>query len=269
MAAPNKLRKSITVLIDEPVADAIEREAERQHGAVSTIARHVLSDWAAQALQAPLRERAAALTPSCIPFRSRSAPRDHRCRGNSSTTRPRQIRTMGVQHDRSRNNDNCHVTRCQRYAAARRHQRCALWRVWWPARRPSSRSQFAAPRGAELCDCDQKHLECFDHHPLCGSPSRVEGKNSCENQPPNKRLFPPGVGHCSRISGEVGRWVVVPHRDSAADHEREHCAVPVPVPDRMEPAPVPEHAKERHQRRRGEEEITQPRERTPELSVSS
>jgi hypothetical protein len=46
MAAPKKPRRSITVLIDEPVADAIEREAERQHSAVSTIARHVLSNWA-------------------------------------------------------------------------------------------------------------------------------------------------------------------------------------------------------------------------------
>jgi hypothetical protein len=58
MAAPKKPRKSITVLIDEPVADAIEREAERQHSAVSTVARHVLSDWAAQAHQATA-ERAA------------------------------------------------------------------------------------------------------------------------------------------------------------------------------------------------------------------
>ncbi len=59
MAAPKKPRKSITVLIDEPVVEAIEREAERQHSAVSTVARHVLSDWAAQAHQAPLQERAA------------------------------------------------------------------------------------------------------------------------------------------------------------------------------------------------------------------
>ncbi len=59
MAAPKKPRRSITVLIDEPVADAIEREAERQHSAVSTVARHVLSDWAAQPRQAPVQERAA------------------------------------------------------------------------------------------------------------------------------------------------------------------------------------------------------------------
>jgi hypothetical protein len=59
MAAPKKPRRSITVLIDEPVADAIEREAERQHSAVSTVARHVLSDWAAHTRQAPAQERAA------------------------------------------------------------------------------------------------------------------------------------------------------------------------------------------------------------------
>ena len=54
-----KPRKSITVVIDEPVADAIEREAKRQHSAVSTVARHVLSDWAARSRQAPVQERAA------------------------------------------------------------------------------------------------------------------------------------------------------------------------------------------------------------------
>ena len=42
MSPPRKPRKSITVLIDEPVADAIEHEAERQRSAVSTVARHVL-----------------------------------------------------------------------------------------------------------------------------------------------------------------------------------------------------------------------------------
>jgi hypothetical protein len=42
MVEQRKPWKSITVVIDEPVADAIEREAKRQHSAVSTVARHVL-----------------------------------------------------------------------------------------------------------------------------------------------------------------------------------------------------------------------------------
>ncbi len=54
-----KPRKSITVLIDKPVADAIEREAREQHSAVSTVARHVLSDWAARSRQGAVQARAA------------------------------------------------------------------------------------------------------------------------------------------------------------------------------------------------------------------
>jgi hypothetical protein len=54
-----KPRKSITVLIDEPVVEAIQREADQQHSSVSTVARHVLSDWAAQSRAAAVQERAA------------------------------------------------------------------------------------------------------------------------------------------------------------------------------------------------------------------